>query len=715
MPEQDSPYTLNTGTSQKSYLCPPEGAAESEKLAWFKRTLNEGDAMLRTQSAYQYIPKAISIIMGDQEEVIPEGRSNVQVNFQKRIIYEVIANLSNTRPISGFDTFNHEWDNQSDILNKLSINHYYNNNVDRTFKRWLQWAAISTGWLMPIWKRDYGKYGQGDICFEVRGPLDCTVTQMPADMNYQQAYTFAIRSETPLHLAWDMWGAVNPEAIVSDRDRPSWWRNPIQTLRYYASPLLNSVANKDAQRSPHYQTCDIFDVYIMDMSVNDSGQELKLGDWDGEKPRNSWSYRVPFKGQQLPTGMKVPTGRRDQNGAEEYVDLARPAENKDCLLYPNRRLITATRHGILYDGPSYWWHGKVPAVRLALDDWFEFLGIPLTKDGGLLQRAVNEILRGVVDMVNVSLDPPVTYVEGAVAKADVKKLSLRQRGVRLPKNGMFGKVFETMIDASYYQISAAVPVVMAKMQEWMEYLLDVNNIKALALRSQVPASDTVESLNMIAGAITTDRSRTMEAACEQIYEIVGSLIFQFYNAKRRLKEVGPQGSAKEDFNYDPDNLLPANQGDNEETRLKRARDHYRNFSFHLENGSLHDMTSQAQRIGMLTLKRSGGLISWNTILKMFEVPNVGTLSGDPQTETDKYIAEAKMIAELMQSLQPPAPTGGGDGANLPPEVTAMIAQLQAAGGGAGSHPGQTGRQASGQQPAHIVQKSNGDATVSESR
>ena len=105
------------------------------------------------------------------------------------------------------------------------------------------------------------------------------------------------------------------------------------------------------------------------------------------------------------------------------------------------------------------------------------------------------------------------------------------------------------------QISAAVPVVLAKMQEWMEYLLDVNNIKALALRSQVPAQDTVEAFNTIAGAITTDRSRTMEAAVEEVYNMFGALVFQFMNANRRLKEVGPSGLTKEDFDFKPDSLV----------------------------------------------------------------------------------------------------------------------------------------------------------------
>lgn len=712
---RSTPETFDA--SKRNYLCPPASTADTDKLGWVKRTITEGEAHQRTQSAFQWIPRAISIIMGDQEEVIPEGRSNVQVNFQKRLLHEIIANLSNTRPISGFDTFNHEWDAQADILNKISINHYYNNNVDRTFKRWLQWASVSTGWLTIDWRRDYGKYGKGDICFGTRGPLDVCVTQMPADNNYQQAYTVSIRNEVPLHLAWDMWGDVNPEAIVADRDRPSWWRNPIQTLRYYASPLLNSVANKDAQRSPHYQTCDIFDIYVMDMSVNKSGKEMKMGDWDDEKPRNSWSYRVPFVGQPLSTGIRAPTGRMGEDGSEQYVDITRPAEDKDCLLYPRRRLITATRHGILYDGPSYWWHGQVPAVRLALDDWFEFLGLPLTKDGGLLQRATNEILRGVVDMVNVSLDPPVAYIEGAVAKSDVQKMSLRQRGTRIPKNPQFGKVFETMIDATYYQISAAVPVVLNKMQEWMEYLTDVNNIKGLALRSQVPAQDTVEAFNTIAGAITTDRSRTMEAALEEAYSMFGMLVFQFYNAKRRLRELGPTGLAKEDTDFDPDSLIPGLQpGESEENRMRRAMEHAKNFSFRLENGSIHDITSQTKRLAMLQLKRSGGLISWNTVLKMFQVPNVGVLPNDPQTELDKYVAEMKMIAELMQSLQPQqaAPAGNGAG-GLPPELMAIVQQLAASGGGIGGHVGQTGRQPSGQSPAHSVTKSDGSQTIAESR
>lgn len=709
----ESPEPRNT--SRDNYICPAASASDDEKLRWGKRLIGWGEAYLRTQTAFQDIPQAISVLMGDPEDRFPDGRSNVQINFQKRLGHEIVANLSNTRPISGCETFNHDLDDQVEIVNKITVNHYYNNNVDRVFKKWLQWALVSTGWLLVDYQPGYGKYGQGDIHFSTRGSLACWPIQMPEDNDYQKAYAFGIKTEMPLHAAHETWGAVNPDAIVADHTTPSWFRNPLQTIRYYASALLNSAANKDALRNPQFATCDVFDIYVMDMSINDSGKEMKLGDWDGDIPLNSWSYKVPHTGQPLPTGIKVPSGKTGLSGQPEMVDHTRPAEEKDCLIYPNRRLITLTRHGILRDGPSYWWHGKVPATKLCLDEWFEFLGIPSTKDGGLLQRAYNEITRGIVDMVNVSLDPPLAYIEGAVAKADVKKISLRQRGLRIPKNPNFGKVFETLIDAAYYQISAAVPVVLAKMQELMEYLLDINNIKALSLRTQVPAADTVEAFNTIAGAITTDRSRTMEAAVEEAYEMVVALIFQFYNTSRRLKEFGPSGLAKEDWDFDPDTLIPGKLGESEADRLIRAREHLKNFSFHLEHGSLHDLTSMSMRLAMLQLKRSGASISWNTVCKMFQVPNVGTLPGDPQTELDKWQAELEMQAELAQKFAPPQQGATGTG-NLPPELLAAAqALMQSQGGGQGNPSPAGGAKPSGQTAPHQVQKSDGSTTVAESR
>lgn len=710
--ETQSPDSRNT--QRENYICPAESDAD-EVFQWVKRAITEKDAFLRTQTAYADIPNAIQVLMGAPEDRFPDGRSNVQVNFQKRLGHELVANLSNTRAISGFETFNHEFDQQVEILNKLSVNHYYNTNVDRIFKKWLQWSLVSTGWLIDSWQPGYGKYGKGDVHFAVRGPLDCWPIQLPADNDYQKAYAFGITTETPIHLADDMWGDKNPEAIVADRQAPNLFRNPIQAIRYYASPLLNAVANKDAQRSGKRDMVDIFDIYVMDMSVNKSGEERKMGDWDGDAPKNSWSYKVPYVGQQLPTGIMVPTGDYDARGEAVMKAATRPAKEGECLLYPNRRLITATRHGVLRDGPSYWWHGEVPAEKLCLDEWFEFLGIVGTKDGGLLQRAYNEIIRGVVDMVNVSLDPPLAYIEGAIAKSDVKKISLRQKGIRIPKNPNFGKVFETLIDATYYQIGAAVPVVLEKIQALQEWLLDTNNIKALALRSQVPASDTLESLNTIAGAITTDRSRTMEAAVNRIYNRVGMLFFQFMNAPRRLKELGPNGLAKEDFDYQPDSLIPGQAGESEADRLRRAKEFAANFSFFLTPGSLHDLVSTQQRMNMLQLKRSGGSISWNTVLKLFKVPNVGTLPGDPQSELEKWKAELEMQAELAQQFAPPQQQGGGGAANLPPELIAALQALAQSDGGGEGNPGPGGRKPTGQQPPHMVHKSNGDQAVAESR
>lgn len=711
MPYDPSSTTFSSTGGREAYICPPDSDPD-EVYQWVKRAISEKDAFLRTQTAFADIPVAIQMLMGAPEERFPDGRSNLQINFQKRLGHELVANLSNTRPISGFETFNHELDPQVDILNKVSVNHYYNANVDRTFKKWLQWSLVSTGWLLDSWEPAYGKYGQGDIHFGVRGPLDCWPMQLPDDNDYQKAYAFGITTEMPLHLANSIWGDKNPEAIVADRVAPSLFRNPLQTIRYYASPLLNAVANKDTRLGSRFNVCDVFDIYVMDMSLNKSGKERKMGDWDGDTPLNSWSYKVPYVGQPLPTGLKVPSGELGLQNRPVMVDHTRPAKDEDCLLYPNRRLLTATRHGLLRDGPSYWWHGEVPAEKLCLDEWFEFLGVVGTKDGGLLQRAYNEIVRGVVDMVNVSLDPPLAYTEGAVAKADVKKISLRQRGIRIPKNPNFGKVFETMVDATYYQISAAVPVVMQKLQELMNWVLDVNNIGALALRSQVPAQDTIEALNTIAGAITTDRSRTMEAAVNRIYNRVGALVFQFYNAPRRLKELGPNGLTKEDFDFDPDTLIPAKDGESEADRLIRAREHYRNFTFHLEPGSLHDITSMTQRMALLQLKRSGATISWNSVMKAFQVPNTGTLPGDPTTEHDKWLAELKEQAELAQQFAPQQ--GGGSGtANLPPELVAVAQALLNSQNGQGNN--STGRKPTGQQSPHQISRSDGSTTISESR
>src|SRR5207249_12261836 len=110
-----------------------------------------------------------------------------------------------------------------------------------------------------------------------------------------------------------------------------------------------------------------------------------------------WHYQVPFLGQDIPL-------LKNTDGTYMY----RKAKPLDCMMYPVRRLMVATRNIKLSDGTSPWWHGKVPLVKFTVDDWpDQFLGYSLVRDGRSLQNAMTKLLRSMNDWSNKFVRPDV--------------------------------------------------------------------------------------------------------------------------------------------------------------------------------------------------------------------------------------------------------------------------------------------------------------------
>jgi hypothetical protein len=687
--------------SARSWACPPEQTDEKTKLGWITRSISQGESFLQSQQAFEDFDRAIEIIAGKMPNR-PAKLSQLHLNRLKRQIREVVGTLSNLRPLWGYKSDNPLYDRHTEILNKLILGWWHTQFVDRAIRESLQYAAVlGTGYLSVAWERDLWNAGRGDVALKSHGPRDVLPIQLGSDMDIQRAYAVIIKTEVPLAQAHTMYPTM-AHRINQDRESPSILQRAKETVSRYASPVLG-LSNQSASNPDAHPTVDIFNIYIIDSSINDSGADIHMGD-----AGTNWDYSVPFVGKQVGTGMF------DSNG-QEILHTITPEE---AALYPRRRLITCTRSCILKDGPSPWWHGKVPLVQFRLDDWpWQFLGFSLIREGASVQDSINSLIRSVVDAANVRLRPPYRYDRSMVSKGFVERFDPRQPGARVEVDSSIGVTdpVAPIFDPSQFDIPQIIPEFIQSLEDRMGYQIGVQDLTALAKAQQTPSADSIEKLMELAGPLVTDMSRNMERSLRDLGEMYKSMTFQFYTAARKVQILGPDGLTEEDFDFEPDSMVPSHFPWQDSTkpsgspRHVRAQWHQNNFVFHVTPNSLHQITQMTRKLLFLQLQRSGVPIDPWTLAEVFDIPNFGKPPDGANTVVERWEAWQRIFAQIQASIQmqmqmmmmAQSPIGQALGA----------AQAGMGGGqdpndpnaGSGGNPG-PGRKPTGQQPPQLEQK-----------
>lgn len=697
---------------------------ETYRLGWVREAIQEGTNYLKLQRAYPMLDKAIDVIGGMDEDPIPKALSDLTTNRLRRQAREVVATLCNLRPVFGFKTDNELFQTGSDILNKLTMAWWQGTMADRKFKGALQWAAISTGYISPIWERNYWTTGRGDIDLKVYGTRDVLPIQIGRDHNLQKAYAVIICNEVPISQAMRMYPQYG-DKMKPDRETPSWYSGMLGRIRQkarsiYPRHLLDIIGGSKEDSSPSGPTIDIFNIYIMDDAINRSNHRIWMG-----KPGTTWHYEVPYIGESLPL-------------TTEKGTVSRPATEDDCLLYPLRRLVIATKDCILQDDTSYWWHGMVPIVQFRLDDWTDqFLGYSIIHDAYTIQKAMNNNLRGYQDYVNKCLRPDVQFNPEGTAKSHMNRYDPRVPGQKIPVNMQMGDEIK-LVEMPH--LPTDVLAFHETLKQEMDHLMAIPDMKDLARANQVPSQETFEKLQEIAGPVVQDMSRSMEGGFIQLGEMVKGLIYQFYRAPRKVSLLGKDGVTEEDFMFEPGQLVPSAMRDNAlnelypkfnmPDNLERARRVMNSCMFRITAGSLHQITQTQRKLFLMQFWRDQRFpIDPQTVAEAFDFNNFGELPGSPHTILDRWKiwnemqlaeqmkqqraamqAQMQMRMEMQQmmqemGIQQPVDDGSGDGGE--------------GSGQPGGQPGPAkpneGRPPSANKPPHIVQKDGGTRqAVSES-
>lgn len=661
----------------------PDGTLTSSdtKIGWLRESIEEAENFQRTQRSYIDMDRALDVVAGVSANDTRQARtlSGVRVNRAKRNVRELVATLSNLRPMWGYKNDNHEYDPHALILNKMVNTWWHNTFADRAIRQALQYAFVmGSGYIGPVWRRDYWTAGRGDIHLNVYGPRDVLFVQLPANHDLQGAYAVSIRVRTPIHIAHAMW-PDHTDQLKATYMAAGPLKRGMGRVQGFVTPLLRRFglgnARKEEDDTP-FPMIDIYHTYVMDSSINLGPDEIIMGD-----PDTNWSYTVPVFNSQIPSGMTDAHGQ----------PLFRLATREDAMLYPNRRhFIAALDNNVeLSDGPSPWWIKGVPLVPFVIDDWpWEVGGYSAMRDMASLQASNNGMLRAMEDSANARMRPNVFYDMDVLAKTLMDDFDFRQGGQAIPvKMQMVDTPIKTVLDPRHYDIPNYIPELIKANEERMDHVVGVRDVAALAKARQIPASETVDKLMEMAGPLVTDMGRNMESSLSKLGQMWMALFFQFMAiTPRKVQVLGRDGFTEEDFDYDPGNMIPSHMPGEDRSLpsssglLLRARWHMSNFIFHVTPNTSHNITQMSKKMLNLQLFRSAGL---------------------------PYPMDPWTLAESMDQNIGPTPEGAADQFQRWVKWMQIVQKVM----GQGQQP-QKGRPPSGHQPPHMAK---GGSTIAESK
>jgi hypothetical protein len=419
-------------------------------------------------------------------------------------------------------------------------------------------------------------------------------------------------------------------------------------------------------------------------------------------PGSTWSYTVPYIGQDIPIGLDAKTNQMSYRKADE----------NDARLYPYRRLLISSDKCVMYDGPGFDWHGMFPGVSFAFDAWpWEPVGFSMVHDGYELNESMKGIMRGNMDKINCQLDPPLKFDTNATDMKSMRRFDPMQPRARI---GLDGNATDGI------GVDLAVPMDVLKvypesmqMYEALGAALDaqmaINDVQALAKARTVGSMDELEKIMETQGPIVEDMSASMEPPMRDLGIMVKYNILQHYTTPRVMQIVGMDGVHPEVFDFDPASLVPSHMPGESPDRasaadkITRARTFADNLRFFIMPNSLHEMTQMAMKLGLVQLRKAGVKVDSQTIAESWELPNYGKLDGN--TVIERYQAEQEMDLQFAARMQQIAGAEGLIPPGTPPGAAAPPGK-----------PNPEGRPPSGQAAPKLLVKDGGArSTIAESR
>lgn len=667
----------------------PKQGNQAEILQYGGNCLEDGQKFLERQNGWELIQPTIDRVCSKKTSTMlaeldrPTGLATTSSNRMRKILIEGVAQMTDIKPFFEIKAYNPALEQSADNFSKLTTSWYTRVSCDQIgLAQCLRYAWVAgCGYVWLEWDPE-----RQEIMPKAPDPRDVIPIRPDGEfLSIQNSRGVIIREEYTLYHAKMLWPDAAPY-MSSDHDALDGTAlDSTRAGKVYQSinlkaggPLDEGLFSSRPKASIGAQPAIyIYTMYVMDAELNPKGgQEIQMGEFKDDP-----TY-------QRPEGLSGMFSKTPQVPANNWSYTVKPGEKK----YPRGRRIIFSRSAILEDIPNPYWFAAgdqihFPIVKLTLDPFpSKWFGLGPMWDLLPLQESLDWLLRVIDDHAAQVANPPVIANSMSVGKRTLEAINTRRPGLKIYANPMGELPVMPGVPALESIIKEQVDWVKAEMDD-LAGLSDLG--KSLLSLNQLPENETVERMIEAKTYVLQSRSRSIEGFMREFAAILISMFAQFYTISKRYRILGPTGVQPEDFDFDPNNLVPdfvdSGDFDGEGNLTQAARDRgplpvfdrfkeiQRQLVFNIAPGSLLNASATTRKL--LYLKGfEMGIISIWTLARILDIPGFGDPPAGAVTEIDKLKAQSAMgigpaaqgpgRPDSYQQMPSSGNNGGGAGSTI---------------------------------------------------
>lgn len=598
-------------------------------VGWLKEAEDEGDRINREDPNYEHFDAAMRYVAGDQRQSISESSPRylprVVINESRKVVQAHVSTLTDLKPLFAFKASNDAFGLQASLINQRIVAWWIETSADLSLGDCIKYALVGgTGDLAVEYDPNLGPFGNN--VFIAKDPRDTLPIRPSQERNLQLWQGLTLREELSINAMRQKFPEhqhlfTKPSADNILTRVKGRLQQLVSSLQRPVGDTLSAL-DQSVQAKPRLSTGGVVvrRTYLADHTRNLTPDPIPMG-----RAGSNWAYVVP------------PGGR----------------------LYPRKRLVVWTDDGILYDGPNSYWHSLYPLARLTLWDLpWQRLGISLINDTRPIQDAINDTANDLRVGLRKWMAPTVAFDRNAVSESFMKLYDPRKPNTRVKVNAGFGEGFRHL-EGPNPQVLRLGLEFLAQLTTKHNDLSSVLNLEALLQLRQLPGADTIQRFHEAMTPQIRQEARQLEVFLRSPAEMVKVNLFQFESQAHRITLLGPAAVTLEDFDWDPDTVVPAlspgmpgytKELDATLPREARAQFFHKLFVFMVAPNSLIALNAQEQKMMKFQLARAGYLDFW-TLLEALEIGNVGAPPPIPLPPL-KPPDPAEVLAELATPANP---------------------------------------------------------------
>ena len=644
----------------------PRKGNNTEILQYGGLCLDDGQKFLERQDGYILIQPVLDRVCSKKTVTMlaeldrPTGMATTASNRMRKIMIEGVAQMTDIRPFFEIKAYNPSLERTADNFSKLATSWYTRVSCDQIglaqALRYAWVAGCAYVWLEWDPERE-------EIMPKAPDPRDVLPIRPDGEfLSIQNSRGVIIREEYTVPHARLLW-PDQAGLIVSDHDaldgtalESTRAGRVLASLNVKAGGILDDglFSSRPKASIGSQPAVYIYTMYVMDSETNKASTSVQMGEF---KDDPTWTR---------PEGVMGMFSKPPQVPANNWSYTVKAGEK----LYPRGRRVIFSNTTVLEDIPNPYWFAAAnqihfPLVKLTLDPmpnkWF---GLGPMFDLLPLQDSLDNLLRVIDDHAAQVANPPVISTSMSMGKRALEAINTRRAGLKILANPMGELPQMPGVPPLEPLIKEHIDWIKAEMDD-LSGLSDLG--KSMLSLNQLPDNETVERMMEAKSYVLQGRSRSLECFMREFATILISMFAQFYTIRQRYQILGPSGAQPEDFDFDPNNLIPdfihSEDFDGEGNLTQTARDRgplpifdrfkevQRQLVFTIAPGSLLNASATTRKLLYLKLFQMGLISIW-TLAKTLDIPGFGEPPAGAVTEIDKLAAQRNMGLG-------PAPPGPG--------------------------------------------------------